>query len=144
VIRIDRFIRRRSAIALAAAAAACAAAALAGVAAPAPAEGAGAPAHLLVYTQEWSMWPSSGTIPAGTIDVELWNRGQDAHDVRVRRLNAARQMVGRVDGSVRVTPSGAISHGVWHLKAGRYEIYCSLPGHLAMGMHADITVRRAS
>jgi plastocyanin len=139
VIRIRRLIGIRAAIT-------CAAVALASVAVASTAVAAGTPAggatHLLVYTQEWSMWPSSGTIPAGTIDVELWNRGQDAHDLRVRRLNAAGQMIGRVDGSVRVTPSGAISHAVWHLKAGRYEIYCSLPGHLAMGMHADITVRR--
>lgn len=100
------------------------------------------PAHLLVYAQEWSLWPSSGSVPAGTVDVELWNRGEDAHDLRIRHLGAAGQMVGPVDGTVRVTPSGGISHAVWHLQAGHYEIYCSLPGHLAMGMHAKITVRR--
>jgi uncharacterized cupredoxin-like copper-binding protein len=98
------------------------------------------PAHLLVYAQEWSLWPSRTTLPAGTVDVQLWNRGQDAHDVRVRRRNAQGVMVGAVLGGVSVTPSGDIHSAVWHLKAGRYEIYCSLPGHLMMGMHANLTV----
>ncbi len=101
-----------------------------------------APAHLLVYAQEWSLWPSTTKLPAGTIDVELWNRGQDAHDLRIRRLNGAGQMTGPIDGAVRVTPSGKISHAVWHLSSGRYELYCSLPGHIMMGMHARITIRR--
>lgn len=100
------------------------------------------PAHLLVYAQEWSLWPSTTKLPAGTIDVELWNRGEDAHDLRIRRLNSAGQMAGPIDGAVRVTPSGEISHAVWHLKPGHYEVYCSLPGHLAMGMHTTITIRR--
>lgn len=100
------------------------------------------PAHLLVYAQEWSLWPSTTKLPAGKVDVELWNRGQDAHDLRIRRLGAAGQMVGPVEGAVRTTPSGQISRAVWHLSSGRYEIYCSLPGHMKMGMHARITVQR--
>ena len=107
---------------------------------PAHRSPASAPAHLLVYAQEWSMWPSRTSLPAGTVDVQLWNRGQDAHDVRVRRLNATGAMVGAMLAGVSVTPSGAIHSAVWHLSAGHYEIYCSLPGHLAMGMHARITV----
>jgi uncharacterized cupredoxin-like copper-binding protein len=102
-----------------------------------------APTHLLVDAQEWSLWPSTTNLRAGTIDVELWNRGQDVHDLQIRRLNAQRQMVGPVDGSVKQTRSGAISQAVWHLKAGRYEIYCSMPGHLQLGMHANLTVKRS-
>lgn len=106
--------------------------------------GAGKPApaaHLLVYAQEWSLWPSSTRVPAGTVDVELWNRGQDAHDLRVRRVDSQAMMTGRVLGRVHSTPSGKISDAVWHLRPGRYELYCSMPGHLQMGMHVDITVR---
>ncbi len=98
-------------------------------------------AHLLVYAQEWSLWPSRSTLPAGTIDVELWNRGQDSHDVRVRALKHG-TMTGPVLAGVKVTASGAISTAVWHLRAGRYELYCSMPGHLAMGMHTTITVNK--
>jgi plastocyanin len=102
-----------------------------------------APAHLLINAQEYSLWPSRGTVPAGTVLVELWNRGQDMHDAWIRRLNAAGQMVGPVLGRVLVTMPGRVSQATWHLKAGRYELYCSMPGHLALGMHAKLTVTRA-
>jgi plastocyanin len=102
-----------------------------------------APAHLLVYAQEWSLWPSRSSVPAGSVIVQLWNRGQDAHDLRIRRLGARGQMIGPVLGTVRITPSGQLSHATWHLKAGRYELYCSMPGHLQMGMHARLTVTRS-
>ena len=98
------------------------------------------PARLLVYAQEWSLSPSRATLPAGRVVVQLWNRGEDAHDTRVRRLNSQGVMVGPVLAGVSVTPSGAIHTAVWHLKPGKYEIYCSLPGHLMMGMHAKLSV----
>lgn len=102
-----------------------------------------AAAHLLVYAQEWSLWPSRTSVPAGTVIVELWNRGQDSHDLRIRRLNAHGHMIGPILGAVRITPSGQVHQATWHLKAGRCEIYCSLPGHLMMGMHTRLTVTRA-
>ena len=101
------------------------------------------PSHLLVYAQEWSLWPSRGSVPAGTVVVELWNRGQDAHDLRIRRLGRGGQMVGRVLGAVRTTSAGAIGHATWRLQVpGRYQLYCSLPGHAALGMDAELTVTR--
>jgi plastocyanin len=100
-----------------------------------------APARLLVYAQEWSLWPSRTTLPAGTVIVQLWNRGQDAHDLRIRRLSHG-AMVGRVLGRVKVTVSGGLSQATWHLRKGRYMIYCSMPGHFAMGMHTRLTVVR--
>jgi len=98
------------------------------------------PTHLLVYAQEWSLWPSRGRLPAGKVYVELWNRGQDMHDLRIRHVNARGQMIGPIDGAVKTTPSGDISYATWHLKRGRYMLYCSMPGHFQMGMHARITV----
>ena len=82
-------------------------------------------------------------MPAGTVLVELWNRGQDMHDTWIRRLNAAGQMVGPVVGRVPVTMPGHISNATWHLKAGHYELFCSMPGHMALGMHAKLTVTRS-
>jgi len=117
---------------------AVAAALPAGVAATAAA--AAAPAHLLVYAQEWSLWPSRTSVPAGKVIVQLWNRGQDAHDLRIRKLDARGQMIGPVLDEVRITLSGHVSQATWHLTAGRYELYCSMPGHLKMGMHARLTV----
>ncbi|HEX3804291.1 MAG TPA: hypothetical protein VHV75_15755 [Solirubrobacteraceae bacterium] len=99
--------------------------------------------NLEIDAQEWSLWPSRSSVPAGTIYVELWNRGQDMHDTWIRRLNAAGKMVGPVAGKVKVTLPGHLSQATWHLKAGRYELFCSMPGHMALGMHARLTVTRS-
>lgn len=101
-----------------------------------------APTNLMIDAQEYSLWPSRSSVPAGTIYVELWNRGQDMHDTWVRRLNAAGKMVGPVLGKVPVTRPGHISQATWHLRPGHYELFCSMPGHLALGMHAKLTVTR--
>jgi uncharacterized cupredoxin-like copper-binding protein len=98
------------------------------------------PARLLVYAQEWSLWPSRSTVNAGRVIVQLWNRGQDAHDLRIRRLNSDGVMVGPNQG-VPDTESGQIRQAAWHLSKGTYELYCSMPGHMKLGMHARLTVR---
>jgi uncharacterized cupredoxin-like copper-binding protein len=103
-----------------------------------PATGA-APARLLVYAQEWSLWPSRPSVKAGKLIVQLWDRGQDAHDLRIRRLRRG-AMVGSTQSDA-VTQSGKVTQATWHLAPGTYELYCSMPGHLRRGMHARITVR---
>jgi uncharacterized cupredoxin-like copper-binding protein len=137
-------LRRIMAVGLAGAAAACAAAA--GVGTPTsgamlpPGSGAArAPSRLLVYAQEWSLWPSRPSVKAGTLVVQLWNRGQDAHDLRIRRLTRG-AMTGRPQRDA-VTQSGAVTQATWHLSPGTYELYCSMPNHLQRGMHTRITVR---
>ncbi len=97
------------------------------------------PARMLVYAQEWSLWPSRTSLPAGHVTVQLWNRGQDAHDLRIQRLRHGRT-VGSVQG-VKVTQSGALSQASWRLAPGTYELYCSLPVHRKLGMHARLIVR---
>ncbi len=96
--------------------------------------------HLLVYAQEWSLWPSRTSVPAGPVSVELWNRGQDMHDLRIRRLNAHGHMTGAVR-ALAATKSGTISTGSWRLTPGRYELFCGMPGHLRKGMHTTLVVR---
>jgi len=97
------------------------------------------PARLLVYAQEWSLSPSRATLPAGRVIVELWNRGMDPHDLRARRL-VDRRMVGHTF-AVHITQPGKITTATWTLSPGRYQLYCSLPGHMKAGMHVQITVR---
>jgi plastocyanin len=97
------------------------------------------PARLLVYAQEWSLWPSRSRLKPGRVIVQLWNRGQDAHDLRIRRLDGRGMMVGPTQG-VGVTESGQLRQATWHLSKGTYELYCSMPGHMKLGMHARIAV----
>ncbi len=98
------------------------------------------PARLLVYAQEFSLSPSRAVLPPGRVVVELWNRGQDPHDLRARRLNAAGAMVGPTQ-AVALTLPGEVRTATWRLAPGRYQLYCSLPGHMAAGMHVVIDVR---
>ena len=108
---------------------------------PAAAKGRPAPhvSDLLVYATEWRLTLSRAGARAGIIDVELWNRGEDAHDVEVERIGADGQ-TGRVLAKVAVTQPGKITKAVWRLTAGRYELFCSLPGHREMGMTATFLV----
>jgi hypothetical protein len=94
---------------------------------------------MLVYAQEWSLWPSRTSLPSGRVTIQLWNRGQDAHDLRVRRIYRGR-MVGRAQAAP-LALSGAITQASWTLRRGLYELYCSMPGHLARGMHVLVRVR---
>ncbi len=102
-----------------------------------------ASSDLLIDAQEWSLWTSRTKVPAGTIFVQLWNRGQDAHDTWIRRLNREGQMVGPVLGRVPMTLPGHIGDATWHLRPGSYELFCSMPGHIQMGMHARLRAVRA-
>jgi plastocyanin len=133
--------RRALTLGLGAAAVAAVTAGAGASAARLPSEGgsAKAPARLLVYAQEWSLWPSRPSLKAGTVVVQLWNRGQDAHDLRIRRLSRG-AMVGRTQGDA-ITQSGKVSQATWRLSPGTYELYCSMPDHLKRGMHTRITVR---
>jgi plastocyanin len=98
------------------------------------------PARLLVYAQEWSLSPSRATLPAGRVIVQLWNRGMDPHDLRARRLSGGR-MVGQTF-AVHLTLPGRVSTATWTLRPGRYQLYCSMPGHMKAGMRVQITVGR--
>jgi hypothetical protein len=91
------------------------------------------PARMLVYAREWSLWPSRTSLPAGRVTVQLYNRGEDAHDLRIRRR-------GHTIGTLAVTHSGELGQASWRLPRGTYELYCSLPGHRANGMHARLRV----
>jgi plastocyanin len=97
------------------------------------------PARLLVYAQEWSLWPSRSSVTPGLVLVQLWNRGQDPHDVRIRALHHGR-MTGRAQG-VPVTASGRVASAGWRLAPGTYELYCSLAGHRHAGMRTRLVVR---
>jgi uncharacterized cupredoxin-like copper-binding protein len=99
------------------------------------------PARLLVYAQEYTLQPSRAVLPAGPVVVQLWNRGQDPHDLRVQRMTAAGAMVGAVQG-VPTTLPGRVRSARWTLRPGRYMLFCSLPGHMAAGMHVTIRIRR--
>jgi uncharacterized cupredoxin-like copper-binding protein len=88
-----------------------------------------APARLLVEATEFHFTLSRTKLSAGPAVIELAIRGEDPHDLHLKRVSIGETQPGDV--------------GTWsgRLKPGRYKLYCSLPGHEAAGMKAYLTVR---
>ena len=100
------------------------------------------PARLLVSADEYSLRLSRQTLTAGAALVQFHNRGEDPHDLRMRRI--PRQGVSaRRTFSVPETRSGDLDELEARLPSGRYRLWCSLPGHEQAGMLAKLRVKRA-
>jgi hypothetical protein len=97
---------------------------------------AGAPSRLQVTAREWSLTLSRQTLRAGPAVIELVNFGQDAHDLRLRRIGAT-----HIAGTRLVQPRDIVRLSLT-LAPGRYRLWCSLPGHARLGMTATLRVVR--
>lgn len=96
---------------------------------------AAAPSRLQVSAREWSLTLSRQKLKAGRSLVELVNFGEDAHDLRLRRIGGARTY------GTRIARPGEVLELKAKLVPGRYRLWCSLPGHARRGMIAVLTVR---
>jgi plastocyanin len=97
------------------------------------------PERLLVTSDEWNLVLSKTKLEPGPAIVELYNRGEDAHDVRIKR--------GGASGYVPIPETGAEQSNriETRFKAGRrYVLWCSLEGHRGLGMEAELRVSRGS
>ena len=103
---------------------------------PVPDPTAPAPARVQATTREWSITLSRPAVAAGAVVVQLVNRGEDAHDLHLRPESGGADAF-----SIPAAASGAVADVSGTLPAGRYTLYCSLPGHEAAGMHATLTVQ---
>jgi hypothetical protein len=99
-----------------------------------------APARMLVTADEWMLLASRQRIAAGKVEVQLYNRGEDAHDLAARRIARDGERVGRTF-RVRETRPGDLGEATWELKSGKYSLWCTLPGHRAAGMRATLRAR---
>jgi hypothetical protein len=106
---------------------------LASLAAPAQAK---APARMLVEAREYHFVLSRTVLHAGPAIIQLADRGEDPHDLRLVRVGSATA----ARSIPQVLPGGV---GEWRgtLSRGRWKLYCTLPGHAKLGMRAVITVR---
>jgi plastocyanin len=116
---------------LAAIAALAATAALLGAAA----QGA-APQRMQVTEDEWSLVLSRQKLKPGRAVIEVFNLGQDAHDLVLQRKakGAKAVVVPKLDHFMRKQVSVKLVTGV-------YTLWCSLPRHRERGMVATLRVR---
>jgi uncharacterized cupredoxin-like copper-binding protein len=89
-----------------------------------------------VTGKEWQLTLSRTSVKRGTVIVELLNFGTDAHDLVVQ---------GRTKGSKAfrfktIDPRGRTERTL-RLAPGKYNLWCSLPGHKTRGMRTTLTVR---
>jgi hypothetical protein len=109
---------------------------LAGLASAAPAS---SPSRLLVSGDEFKLTMSRVSVPAGRAIVQLYNRGEDDHDLRLQRITD------KPNASVArwaLTKPGDLSDLSLRLSRGRYRLWCSLPGHRELGMRATLRVTK--
>jgi hypothetical protein len=94
------------------------------------------PSRLLATAEEWRYRLSRPKLRAGRAVIQLFNRGEDVHDLRLRRVGRTRQI-----GTPEIAP-GNTALVRTKLRKGRYALWCSVPGHRALGMEARLKVRK--
>jgi hypothetical protein len=94
------------------------------------------PARIQVVAREFSLALSRRSIKAGNAIIEFANFGEDAHDLRMQRVGGTK-IYGWPVGE-----TGAVEDRRLRLAAGRYQLWCSLGNHRALGMIATLLVRR--
>ncbi len=94
------------------------------------------PARVQVSATEFQLVLSRGAIKAGPAIVELVNRGEDEHDLALRRLGA-----GAVTRRIGTVAPGGVGELSARLRPGRFVLWCTLADHRARGMRATLVVR---
>jgi plastocyanin len=95
-----------------------------------------APARMQVSATEYNFGLSRHTIKAGRALIELANFGEDPHDLRLHRVGGT-----KVWGTRVVAPEETVTLSA-KLPPGRYQLWCSLADHRALGMEATLVVRK--
>ena len=79
------------------------------------------------------LYLSRGTVRAGEVTIEFNNRAaQDPHNLRLRR--------GGASFGFDVVEKGEAAEKAFTLTTGTYTLFCSLAGHEAAGMKAQLVV----
>ena len=94
------------------------------------------PARVQVVAQEFSYSLSRTKVRAGRVIVELVNRGQDTHDLDIRRIGGT-----RIFHFPSVQPGQVVDREL-KLRPGRYKLWCAIADHNERGMHAVLRVVR--
>jgi hypothetical protein len=102
----------------------------------APAQAA-APARVLVEAREFRFTLSRTTVKPGKAIVQLAIRGEDPHDLKLRKLGAVRARI----ASVPETLPGGVAEWRGTLTKGKWELYCSIEGHKQAGMRTVLKAR---
>jgi len=101
-----------------------------------PAQAQHPPARVQVVAQEFRYSLSRTKVRAGRVIVELVNRGEDTHDLDLRRIGGT-----RIIHFPSVQPGQVVDRQL-KLRPGRYLLWCAIADHRERGMHAVLRVVR--
>jgi plastocyanin len=104
---------------------------------PTAAYGAQRWSRTAVIAREWSLTLSRSSVRPGTLIAELQNAGEDGHDLAIQRISKAPARVHRL---AEQRP-GSRAEIELNVSAGRYRLWCTLPGHRQRGMRTVLLVR---
>jgi uncharacterized cupredoxin-like copper-binding protein len=79
---------------------------------------------------EFKITLGSTELKAGEITFEAKNDGKIPHDLAIKGTSDKTKLI----------PAGGTAELKVTLKAGKYELYCTVPGHEAAGMKLNVTV----
>ena len=91
------------------------------------------PSRMLITADEWSLSLSRTKLDPGPSIVELHNRGEDAHDVKIKRRGSRKVFAIPETGSEQTTRVQTSFRA-----DSRYVLWCSLPDHRDAGMEAEL------
>jgi hypothetical protein len=101
----------------------------------APAAAAARPTAVGVGEREWRIALYRPWVPAGLVKFNVRNFGEDGHDFVVRnRRGIVRARLPELDAGATASVTARL------MRRGRYRVYCSLPGHVELGMRAVLRV----
>jgi hypothetical protein len=101
---------------------------------------------------EWHITLSRKSAPAGSVTFVVHNKGKLSHQFIVIRTNLAAgklpvkgtevevNKAGTMEGEIRDLKPGRSEDLTLTLKAGRYVLFCNMPGHYKQGQYAGFRV----
>lgn len=89
------------------------------------------PATVPVTLSEFKITPASLSAPAGQVKINVTNGGSQTHNLQVTQLN-------KKTADIPAGKSAVLDLG--DVKAGTYDVICTVPGHADSGMKATLTV----
>ena len=92
----------------------------------------GSLARLAISETEFKIQLPATKMAPATVDVQVTNKGKTIHNLVIKGPGVSKS-------TKDLNPGGQDSLQV-QLKAGMYELYCSIPGHKELGMDAKLTV----
>lgn len=95
-----------------------------------------APARLLVTGREYSLTLSRPKLPAGKAIVQLYNYGEDTHDLNLQRNGSDR--VYEI-GDVEPGETGAVELRL--RRRSSYRLWCAIDPHASLGMVATLQTK---